>query len=394
MWFERRSSTDRATAGSHYPELDGLRGLAIAQILVYHYFTVLLANAPAQSVLAYAQAASKFCWAGVDLFFVISGFLVTTVLRRDLMGQRPAMAFYTRRAFRILPLYFLSLGIAGLLAQSSWAPPVLTVDNYPWWSYFLLLQNFELAATGSFGGLWLAPTWSLAIEEQFYLILPVMFLFARQRTLLVVCCVLILAAPMLRAVHEFPASYSLPYCRADGLFFGVLLALAWESSRAREFIYCHPNLLAATTAIASIAFAACALRFSSAGGVLNHLVFSIFFGLLLLTLLTRIWMPLNAIFRTRALTWLGERSYPLYLMHFGVLALSFAAFEAPLQLDSARSWSIMALALVASLAVSDVLHRVIEKPMIRRGRALSKRLSAPDSVATSPQSPVSGESVT
>ncbi len=371
----------RAAAGAadesrvHLPELDGLRGLAIGQILVYHFFTVLLANAPAQSALAYAQAGTRFCWAGVDLFFVISGFLVTTVLRRDLMRPRPAFAFYSRRAFRILPLYFLSVAIAFWLARSAWAPPALSAGNHSWGSYLLLLQNFDLAATGRFGGLWLAPTWSLAIEEQFYLILPVIFLFARTRALVLICCTLVLAAPMLRWLHEFPASYALPYCRADGLFFGVLLALAWADARAREFIGRHPASLIGALGLAGLAFGACVLWSSDAGGVLNHFVFSIFFGLLLLTLLAGLLPTVCSLFRLSGLRWLGERAYPLYLFHFGVLALSFALFELPMQLDSWASWCAMGIGLLATLALSDGLHRFVEKPLIRRGRALSRRIS-------------------
>lgn len=166
-------------------ELDGLRGIAILLVVGFHYFTCqVLPDDP----LPFRFLGRAFFqgWNGVDLFFVLSGFLIVGILL-DARGSRNFFrVFYTRRACRILPLYYLIvilfvlLGVTGLV-KNDW----LFTGGLPLWSYLTLTQNYLMHAQG-FGPNWLGVTWSLAIEEQFYLVIPLLVWLLNRKQLFAV----------------------------------------------------------------------------------------------------------------------------------------------------------------------------------------------------------------
>jgi peptidoglycan/LPS O-acetylase OafA/YrhL len=154
-------------------ELDGLRGIAIGMVVIYHFFQMTLAVRPA-SILAYLQAAGRLSWTGVDLFFVLSGFLIGGVLLDARGSTNYYSVFYRRRLFRIIPIYLVTLLLAPALASLGLGPngsdsARLAPDGAPWYAYFTLTQNFWMTHARAFGSNGLAMTWSLAVEEQFYL---------------------------------------------------------------------------------------------------------------------------------------------------------------------------------------------------------------------------------
>ena len=152
------------------PALDGLRGVAIALVLFWHF---ILCSIPCTggTAFGYFNKLFRHSYSGVDLFFVLSGFLITQILLRDVGSKDWLKRFWIRRAFRILPLYFLFLlaamifSLMGNPAQGGY----FTTPN-PIWPYLLMLQNIEMARQRSLGT-W-GVTWSLAVEEQFYLFYP------------------------------------------------------------------------------------------------------------------------------------------------------------------------------------------------------------------------------
>ena len=131
---------------------------------------------------------------GVDLFFVISGFLITGILVEKRGSAHFFRTFYVRRALRILPLYFLLLlsyvVCAGLWNESSPTWMHQFAHPLPWWSYLTLTQNIAMAMRGDFGPLWLSVTWSLAVEEQFYWVMPVLVAVLSPRWWFIVACLL------------------------------------------------------------------------------------------------------------------------------------------------------------------------------------------------------------
>src|SRR5579862_7509574 len=161
-------------------ELDGVRGLAILLILIDHYIYGSLGQYRDTPLGAIIRDVFPLSWSGVDLFFVLSGFLIGGILMDHRDSTDYFKTFYIRRACRILPIYFiwiiLFFSIAWLFsshASSGWyAEEFRRIPHLPDWRYFFFLQNFNMATTNDFGPVWTGITWSLCIEEQFYLLMP------------------------------------------------------------------------------------------------------------------------------------------------------------------------------------------------------------------------------
>jgi peptidoglycan/LPS O-acetylase OafA/YrhL len=161
---------------SRIPELDGIRGLAILLVLIEHY----ISDAPHLNLArwqAYALIPFRLAWSGVDLFFVLSGFLIGGILIDARGATNYYATFYARRVHRIFPLYYLwfLLFLIGLPLSSTvneGSGRMLFNRDLPIWSYPIFFQNFAMSLRRGTGPMWLGITWSLAVEEQFYVILP------------------------------------------------------------------------------------------------------------------------------------------------------------------------------------------------------------------------------
>lgn len=193
-------------------EIDALRGIAVLMVVGFHYF----GNPTAGFHGIIPEWVFSGGWAGVDLFFVISGYLLGGQLLDGGVGLR---AFYLRRAARIFPLYLILLLVAAI------ANPML--HPIP---YLTMTQNiaFALGMDPQQNGL--ALTWSLAVEEQFYLALPAVIFLIPRRRLPLALGLIALGSVAARAVSSPEAAYYLLPCRADALALGVLLA--WRARYA------------------------------------------------------------------------------------------------------------------------------------------------------------------
>ncbi len=198
----------------YYPELDGVRALAALMIVVFHLAQM---GVPIPGPVALGQT-------GVDLFFVLSGFLITSILlkcrERDWHEVR---TFYIRRSLRIFPLYFGYLAVASALgiAFSRWS-----------WVY---LQNVAFALGRPMGAI--GHFWSLAVEEQFYLVWPFLVLFLPRRLLQPALWMMIAAAVLCRLalVHTGVDVFYLTPTRLDGLAAGGLLAIYLYRSQLHAY---------------------------------------------------------------------------------------------------------------------------------------------------------------
>jgi peptidoglycan/LPS O-acetylase OafA/YrhL len=219
------------------PELDGLRGVAILMVLVWHYFVAQFNSKSFPEFDFLLMTPLNLTWSGVDLFFVLSGFLIGGILIEQRTSPTYFKTFYLRRFCRILPAYYLVLVLLlvasalGLTheARFDW----LFQKLHPLWSYVTFTQSFPMVSARNLGGSWLGPTWSLAVEEQFYLVLPLMVRLCTPRNVPYMLAVFILLAPVLRVLIIFVwpadmlANYILMPCRADSLLLGALCAWAW-----------------------------------------------------------------------------------------------------------------------------------------------------------------------
>lgn len=310
--------TRRAERGARTPALDGLRGVAIAAVLAYHFD---LEAAPLASM----------GWSGVELFFVLSGFLITGIVL-DTRGERGWLArFWKRRAARIFPLYFAIVALSLLLLPRLDHPKAeafARIAGDETW-YWLLLQNLSIATHGFRHGI-LDVTWSLAIEVQFYLAWPLAVARLGARRTVVACIALIACSIALRFALAHlgvwdRAIYVLTPARLDSLMAGSALAAAlraghWHAvaSAARPVLW---GALAATALI--LAIDPTQLAWTSAWSQsFGYSLWAILFA----ALLARAWnAPRGSLLASAlchpALVALGKYSYAMYLFAIPVRGL-------------------------------------------------------------------------
>jgi peptidoglycan/LPS O-acetylase OafA/YrhL len=218
-------------ARRHVAALDGLRAFAVIAVIIYHTMD----PTPWLAV----DRAVKSGWVGVDLFFVLSGFLITGILLDSKGSPRFFRNFYIRRTLRIFPLYYAVL-VAALLVAPHFLPSDSAVhailDKQGWlWAY---AQNIEELRHGgkSWKAGWLNLThlWSLSVEEQFYLVWPAVVYLTARRSLAAVAAAIVIGAPLLRAAMLHAGTppqviYAFTLCRLDTLAVGALLAVLVRS---------------------------------------------------------------------------------------------------------------------------------------------------------------------
>src|SRR5687767_5633954 len=214
------------------PALDGVRGFAILLVLVLH-FSAYGHELPRSGLLIdqlyYRVAAAG--WIGVDLFFVLSGFLITGILYDAKGSPHYFRNFYIRRTLRIFPLYYGALILFLVIFPLLWPNHggLRSMQNDGWW-YWTYLSNLKIARDGwpQFGAI--GHFWSLAVEEQFYLIWPLLVLALNRRQLQITCVLCLIAALAVRVVLNAqgnnPAAFVLTPARLDALAVGAYLALA------------------------------------------------------------------------------------------------------------------------------------------------------------------------
>jgi|HubBroStandDraft_1064217.scaffolds.fasta_scaffold30524_2 peptidoglycan/LPS O-acetylase OafA/YrhL len=297
------------------PELDSVRGIAITAVLLLHAFYWQYSSFHFGGLPRLCLLATQPGWLGVNLFFVLSGFLITGILLDSKEKPQYFRRFYTRRALRILPAYYLLLIILALLHQAS--------------AGFLGLSFVYLAnVTGLFGvPADYGPLWSLAVEEHYYIFWPAVTYKLMRRHLAIVTVAICLLIPVLRAVF-FRLGYTAglgwyTWFVADGLATGSLLAIFLRSSASRKMVavICG-TLLAGGFTLAGVGRPFGILtRERVLGAALQETVIDmVFAGFLLLVLL------LGTSARRRyvnnsVLRFLGYISYGLYLIHLLVFRM-------------------------------------------------------------------------
>jgi len=375
------AATNSALSG-RIPELDGLRGAAISMILVHHYFLIPLQPSPA-TPLAYLQALGRLSWSGVDLFFVLSGFLIGGILLDARNSANYFRVFYTRRFFRIVPVYAVSLAVAfflSSLASFSFAGRFawMSKDQLPWLPQLFFLQNFWMAQSTNWGAFTLAVTWSLAIEEQFYLTLPALVRLLNPRRILMALTVGILAAPALRIIlyiswpERWLSWHVLMPCRADALLLGVLGAVAMRDPACRDWLSRNHRFSSAFLFILLLGIAVLTWRASdyrhlpmlSAG----YTWMALFYLSSLLYALTYHESWIARCMRWRCLGWLGTIAYGVYLFHEIILGTFFSLlWSRPPQLTSSPEVCVTLLALGATLLLCRLSWVYFEKPFVQMG---------------------------
>ena len=365
--------------------LDGLRGIAVLLVVVMHYYSV-VPTPPDAAVHDFLRRASSLFFCGVDLFFVLSGYFIGGILLDHRESPRLLRAFYLRRFLRIVPVYLLLLACVGLGRNSEGLRAIYRgaffASGVPEWSYLTFTQNIAMAWKHEMGPHWLSVTWSLAIEEQFYLIFPLVVLWLNRRHLLIACVAMIALTPVWRVIalqfsNPFAAVFLLPM-RTDGLLCGVLCAAMARHPAACAVFDAHRKLIALATAVFTLAIFMFSLRGFGAGSwpvaSFGYTILAAYFDTIVLLVVTRPTSPLALALSARPLAWIGVTSYFIYLFHRPVwYVLHWLFFQtAPMHF----TWSggaVTCLSLVVTLLAAAISWSCLEAPLLRIGRRFSYR---------------------
>ena len=362
--------------GQHLPELDGVRGAACLMVVLLHSLFGILApdfNIPLIAPFTHAF----FGGAGVDLFFVLSGFLIGGILIDHKNSPNYFKVFWARRATRILPVYlllFLTFAVAFAVRSqisAKWFHQFLMEHPLPLWTYLTFTQNYFMAAANTGGPRWVGITWSLAVEEQFYMVVPFLVYFLSRRLIIALAFATILSAPLTRDLlwhlGGFYTGYFPTPARADGLMFGVLVAYAVRSAVILNFCRQHQKFMDGSALLASAALiwvtdgVSPTLSFSLRTAIFAYMIARIFFtdG------------RMRNFLRTKFMVLMGVISYPFYMYHQAINGLMHGLLlhQTP-KIENMQGIAVGMSVLVLAATMGYLSTNYFEKPF----RALGKRV--------------------
>ncbi|MEA3212040.1 MAG: hypothetical protein QOE70_5097 [Chthoniobacter sp.] len=382
----------------HIPALDGLRGIAILAVMQHHFIPPGSAQGP-ESHLVFRVLDTG--WWGVDLFFVLSGFLITGILY-DARGSRHYYRnFYMRRFLRIFPLYYGVLAllflVLPLLARLPSTSALLGLHPDTFKTLFgdlaqkqawlwLYAANIKISLDGNWFSLaFLNHLWSLAVEEHFYLVWPVVVLCFRRQALIFVCLAVVAFALAARAVcawkaYPFVVAFTLTPCRFDALAIGGLAALLVRGSAGVAGLQPYARKLLLVTLPLVAALLLCFDRSSATMMVPGYTLLAVFFAACLLWAIGA-GATTQAVLGGRLLGTFGKYSYALYVFHY-ILVGPFeklfprAALTRITGSALAGAFAHALLCTLASLLLALASWHLYEKHFLRFNRYFRERASS------------------
>lgn len=339
--------------------LDGIRGLAILGVVLGHGIC------PIETSSSWAHAFKALISLGgygVDIFFVLSGFLITSILLKNINASNLLLVFWLRRIARISPLYILFLLLMYALCSIFF---VENLPSVPFWSYFFYLQNFFLVSGYKANHLGFDITWSLAIEEYFYAFFPlVLILIPRKKILCYMIILVVLGIPFRHIIHPFleekygwqGLNFLMLSGRIDQLGLGAMLAtfVVLKKTLLTQWIR-QSHVIFFSLIVAILYFfqvrdqiLPALVGFFLIGFALNHPK-----GFLLCML------------ELRALRFLGRISYALYLIHTPLFWFAHSCTS-----GASEFLAVMGAAVVA-VALATVSTKFFEEPIQRMARKVN-----------------------
>jgi peptidoglycan/LPS O-acetylase OafA/YrhL len=348
------------------PALDGLRGIAILSVMVFHFSCVFENGASRLDhwVVSLASHGSR----GVDLFFVLSGFLITRILIRSRESTNCLQSFYMRRVLRIFPVYFLYVFIVfGIMRQFD----PMSMQHTRLWPYLAYISNWQ-KGTG-LADPHLTHMWSLAVEEQFYLVWPLLVLLCPPKRLMQASVAICLFALGLRIVATGQVApqilFRMTPFRADALAGGAIIACIFESERKTELIKRFALPVAGLVFLATLVLRgsayAHALEFSA---IVVGCAALIFFAA----------QQNPSALRHPLLTAVGKYSYGMYVYHLLMGSLIWSLLKTfhnvvPL---AALKWSYFPIASACVFAAAWLSYHYFEMPFLRLKERFAARVDS------------------
>lgn len=346
----------------HIPALDGFRGIAILLVLIYHLFPYL--------------TGVTIGWVGVDLFFVLSGILITGILLDSKNDKNYFLNYAGKRVLRIFPLYYLFLFLFFVLVPLLFHSLIdkatgfeYLKENEKW--YWLYLQNWNAFFDPNYPGKnFLSHFWSLAIEEQFYVIWPVAVYYLGRKNLLGLCGWVVAVSLSLRMLFFFKGFdaglfYIFTPSRLDGLAVGSSIAIMIRDHKMVTVLnfLTVPLLAVCSLLLALIVFVHGSLSFSTPlFSTVGYTVLAIFFGCLIITAFSggrkNIVKSLTSM---RMFRFFGKYSYGLYIYHLPVYVLLADYLRSVLSSEVLVS----IICLVVSLAIAQLSYNLYEVQFLK-----------------------------
>ena len=379
------SAPSTGVSRTHYAQLDGLRACAILPVVAYH-FGLQHKDTNDPGLLL---DLSHFGWMGVDLFFVLSGFLITSILVETKEGPRYFKNFLMRRFLRIWPLYYaalFTLFFAIPWMVSTTPPEIERMQEHQWW-FWLYGANWLFASLGDFSNVPGGYFWSLAVEEQFYLIWPFVVYHLSERGILRLALTLLGLSLLGRAIGLYlfeltPSTlYAMTFTHLDGLVVGAALAICLRHEHLVQWLAPKVPYVFALSLAALIG-----IRLSGGSWVFwtpemaftGYTLIALMCGAVLFAVIrygsNHQWVRL--LLENKPMMETGRYSYALYLIHVPVgvaLASLFHHFDL---FDATYGYAIgyalfFAVALSLSWLLSWLSYHVFEKHILKLKRHFS-----------------------
>lgn len=369
---------------THFPGLDGLRGIAILAVIGHN---LQLMESPDTLIGRAIEFGLDRGWIGVQLFFVLSGFLITGILLDSQRTSNYYQSFFTRRALRIFPIYYLSLVVlflvlpaAGVIDPAHRPTPA---QQLPFWLY---ISNWTQPY--GFNAGYVAHFWSLAVEEQFYLLWPFLLYQRSPSAALRVCIGVAVAALVARlTLMHFGVSpqavYMFSICRMDALALGGALAAALRVPRMADWMVPRSGamlLLALTFAGIGAAVTRGYPRLSPLDESVGYTILSISMTLFVAASVTADTAGDNRGFawlRAAPLRTIGKYSYAMYIFHRplnDLLGVPYLVPNLPHVGTSVLSTALyLTCATLVSLALAMLSYRYVERPFLRLKKRFAPR---------------------
>jgi peptidoglycan/LPS O-acetylase OafA/YrhL len=355
--------------------LDGLRGAAILGVLLFHFTP----HRPSRTALDQAFAGVVgLGWTGVDLFFVLSGFLITGILLAAKGSGGYFKNFYMRRVLRIFPLYYGTIAVCVFLMPRLGFHDAAPTGSSLWW--WLYLSNVKASFFDARGAGWFGYYWSLAVEEHFYLLWPLMIYLCTRRAAFAWCVACIAIACVARSAFAYEghllAGYYFTLSRMDSLAAGSLAAVVASRPGGLPAIIGRVKVAFVAFGLAALGVSIWRHSYAQDAGM-QVFGFPAITGFYTALVLLAADAPnrgrvFRAVLEARVLRFFGRYSYGLYVMHGSFIAVLVTWLPPPRPFGPAHEWAndgfVAAILVGYSLALAIPSYHLIEMPFLKLKR--------------------------
>jgi peptidoglycan/LPS O-acetylase OafA/YrhL len=348
--------------------LDGYRGILCLIVLMHHYYFLPVHERPHESWSWWYKILFQ-SYGVIDSFFALSGWLIGTILLENRNSPHYFRTFYMRRGFRVLPMYFITLGVYFIMSKTveTQFPWLFNDPLIPLWSYPLALQTIMGGVHGTVGDRFIYVTWSLVVEFHFYLMAPFIVRYFSRRAVVLLFCGLMALATYLRFLAPGEGNVwmrTLLFWRPEAIFGGLVLSYFTHDNTINN--HKHKFIFWILWLFLLPGIVLCALDYYM--GIFLYPWFSFTSLAFFAALLLNPWI-FRSLFELKPLQYLGEWSYSIYLWHMPILGIFFQFFYHRNPVPYTENGLLPGLlCLIITICWGGLLYNLVEKPFLKLGK--------------------------